>query len=31
MESKDELKRIDIKNCVCYYFDDVIRDCDINF
>ena len=26
MESKDKLKGIDIKNCVCYYFDDIIRD-----
>ena len=25
MESKDELKGIDIKNCACYYFDDIIR------
>ena len=25
MESKDELKEIDIKNCTCYYFDDVMR------
>ena len=25
MESKDELKEIDIKNCTCYYFDDIIR------
>ena len=31
MESKDELKGIDIKNCACYYFDDLIRDFDINF
>ena len=28
MESKDELKEIDIKNCTCYYFDDIIRFCD---
>ena len=26
MESKDELKEIDIKNCACYYFDDIIKD-----
>ena len=25
MKSKDELKAIDIKNCTCYYFDDIIR------
>ena len=25
MESKDELKEIDIKNRTCYYFDDIIR------
>ena len=24
-KSKDELKEIDIKNCTCYYFDDIIR------
>ena len=24
MESKDELKEIDIKNCTCYYFDDIM-------
>ena len=26
MESKNELKEIDIKNRTCYYFDDVITD-----
>ena len=31
MESKDELKEIDIKSRACYYFDDIIRDFDINF
>ena len=33
MKSKDELKEIDIKNCTCYYFDDIIRfwDRDIGF
>ena len=33
MESKDELKEIDVKNCTCYYFDDIIRfwDRDIDF
>ena len=33
MESKDKLKEIDIKNCMCYYFDDMIRfwDWDIEF
>ena len=25
MESKDKLKEIDIKNRICYYFDDTIR------
>ena len=31
MESKDELKEIDIKNCTCYYFDDIMRVIDIEF
>ena len=35
MESKDELKEIDIKNRTCYYFDDIMRawdrDIDIDF
>ena len=33
MESKDELKEVDIKNCTCYYFDDImrVRDRDIDF
>ena len=33
MESKDKLKEIDVKNCTCYHFDDIIRfwDRDINF
>ena len=31
MESKDELKETDIKNCTCYYFDDVMRATDIDF
>ena len=32
MESKNELKEIDIKDHMCYYFDDVIKieDFDIN-
>ena len=32
MESKDELKEIDIKTRTCYYFDNIIRFCyeDIN-
>ena len=29
MESKDELKEIDIKNRTCYYFDDIRRDTNI--
>ena len=31
MKSKDELKEIDIKNCTCYYFDDIMRVIDIGF
>ena len=31
MKSKNELKEIDIKNRVCYYFDDVINGTKINF
>ena len=30
MESKDELKKIDIKNLTCYYFDDIMRTWDID-
>ena len=32
MESKSELKEIDIKDHMCYYFDDIIKieDFDIN-
>ena len=30
MESKYELKEIDIKNCTCYYFDDIMRAWDIH-
>ena len=29
--SKDKLKEIDITNRTCYYFDDVIKDIDVNF
>ena len=29
MESKDELKEIDIKSHTCYYLDDIIKDRDI--
>ena len=25
MESKNELKEIDIKNCTCYYFEDIVK------
>ena len=25
MESNDKLKEITFKNCMCYYFDDVIK------
>ena len=31
MESKDELKEIDIKNRTCYYFDNITRVIDIDF
>ena len=31
MESKNELEEIDIKNLVCYYFDDIINGTKINF
>ena len=31
MESRNELKEIDTKNCACYYFDDIINGIDINF
>ena len=31
MESKDELEKIDIKNCACYQLEDIIREFDINF
>ena len=31
MESEDELKEIDIRNLSCYYFDDIIKNIDINF
>ena len=33
MESKHELKEIDIKDCTWYYFDDIIRfwDRDVEF
>ena len=31
MESKDELKETDVKNCTSYYFDDIVRGGGINF
>ena len=31
MESKNELKEIDMKNRACYYFDDINKDININF
>ena len=31
MESKDKLKETDIKNRTSYYFDDTIRNLDIDF
>ena len=30
MESKNELKEIDIKNRTCYYFDDIMKARDID-
>ena len=29
MESNDKLKEFDIKNCTCYYFDDIIKSEDL--
>ena len=31
MESHDELKKIDIKNRTCHYFDDILRVGDFDF
>ena len=31
MESRNDFKKIDIKNCTCYYFDYIIRVEDVNF
>ena len=31
MKSKDELREIYTKNCMCYYFDDTMRVGDIYF
>ena len=31
MEIQGELKVTDIKNCTCYYFDDIMTDRDIDF
>ena len=31
MESKGELKEINIKNLTCFYFDDITKVVDINF
>ena len=31
MESKGELKKIDIKNRTCYHFDDIMRHLDTDF
>ena len=31
MESKDELKEIQIKNCTCYHFDETRTVSDISF
>ena len=31
MESEGDIKEINIKNRACFYFDDIIKDIDINF
>ena len=31
MESNDEWKEIDIQNCTCYYFHDIIKIEDLHF
>ena len=31
MKSNDELKGIDVKNRICYYFDDIMRTGDFDF
>ena len=31
MESRNDFKKIDIKNCTCYYFDYIITVEDVNF
>ena len=31
MERKNELKEINLKNRVCYYFDDILNCTEINF
>ena len=31
IESNEELKKNDIKNCTCYYFDDIIKIKDFDF
>ena len=31
VDSNDELKEIDIKNCMHYYFDDIIKTKEFNF
>ena len=31
LESKDELKEVDINNHTCYYFNDIINATDVNF
>ena len=31
MESNDKLKEIDIKNCTCYYFNNIIKIEDFDF
>ena len=29
MESKNELNGFDIRNCTCFYFDDIMRDVNV--
>ena len=31
MESNNKLKEINIKNCTCYYFDDIVKIEDFDF
>ena len=31
MESKDQCQKFNIKNCTCFYFDDMVKVVDIDF